>query len=91
MKILAIVDEKNNHLDNPYMLVWRVVNNIDSNRDIYINTDTIAIDATNKNSHDNFKRRWPDDVVCTKSVVDNLRVKNIIKVDDEFIKHWGIL
>jgi 4-hydroxy-3-polyprenylbenzoate decarboxylase len=91
MKILVIIDEKNNSLDNPYMLVWRVVNNIDSNRDIFIEANTIGIDATNKNSYDNFKRRWPDDVVCTKSVIDNLRDKGIIDIDDEFIEKWGLV
>ncbi len=91
IKILVIVDEKNNQLDNAYMLVWRVVNNIDSNRDIYMEGDTIAIDATNKNSHDNFKRRWPDDVVCKKSVVEDLKKREIIDVDDQFIKYWGIV
>ena len=91
IKILAIVDEKNNELDNPYMLVWRVVNNIDSNRDIYIDGHTVCIDATNKNSHDNFQRRWPDDVVCTTSVVEDLRKRNIIDVDDSFIKYWGLI
>jgi 4-hydroxy-3-polyprenylbenzoate decarboxylase len=91
IKILVIVDEKNNQLDNPYMLVWRVVNNIDSNRDIYIDGDTIAIDATNKNSYDNFQRRWPDDVVCTQSVIDDLKDKKIIDVDNKFIKYWGIV
>ena len=48
IKILVIIDEKNNQIDNPYMLVWRVVNNIDSNRDIFIEGNTIGIDATNK-------------------------------------------
>jgi len=91
IKILVLVDEKNNQLDNPYMLVWRVVNNIDSNRDIYLDGHTIAVDATNKNSHDNFTRRWPDDVVCTKAVIDNLRAKKIINVDDKFIEYWGIV
>jgi len=91
IKILAIVDEKNNELDNPYMLIWRVVNNIDSNRDIYIDGQTVSIDATNKNSHDNFQRRWPDDVVCTKSVIDDLRQRKIIDVDDKFIKYWGLV
>ena len=91
IKILAIVDEKNNELDNPYMLVWRVVNNIDSNRDIYIDGHTVCIDATNKNSHDNFQRRWPDDVVCTSSVVEDLRKRNIIDIDDSFIKYWGLI
>ncbi|MEA2019509.1 MAG: menaquinone biosynthesis decarboxylase [Campylobacterota bacterium] len=91
IKILAIVDEKNNELNNPYMLVWRVVNNIDSNRDIYIDGQTLCIDATNKNSHDNFQRRWPDDVVCTASVVEDLRKRDIIDIDDSFIKYWGLI
>jgi 4-hydroxy-3-polyprenylbenzoate decarboxylase len=91
MKILVIVDEKNNSLDNRYMLVWRVVNNIDSNRDVYIDGNFVAIDGTNKNSFDNFTRRWPDDVVCTKNIIDDLRDRKIINVDESFIKKWGIL
>ena len=91
IKILIIVDEKNNDLDNIYMLVWRVVNNIDSNRDIFIEGNTIGIDATNKNTHDNFQRRWPDDVVCTKSVIEDLRKRKLINVSDEFISTWGIV
>ena len=73
------------------MLVWRVVNNIDSNRDIFIEGNTIGIDATNKNTHDNFQRRWPDDVVCTKSVIEDLRKRKLINVSDEFISTWGIV
>ena len=91
IKILAIVDEKNNHLNNPYMLLWRVVNNIDSNRDIYIDGKTVAIDATNKNSYDNFQRRWPDDVTCTKSVLDDLKNRGILDIKDEFIEKWGLI
>ena len=91
IKILVIVDEKNNDLENAYMLVWRVVNNIDSNRDIFIQNNTIGIDATNKNKLDNFMRRWPNDVVCTKSVIDDLRKRDLIDCDDDFIKKWGIL
>ncbi|MEA1917594.1 MAG: menaquinone biosynthesis decarboxylase [Campylobacterota bacterium] len=91
IKILVIVDAKNNTLDNPYMLVWRVVNNIDSNRDIFIDSNSVGIDATNKNSYDNFKRRWPDDVTCTKSVIETLKDRNIIDIDDEFIEKWGLV
>ena len=86
-----IKDQKNNDLENPYMLVWRVVNNIDSNRDIFIDANTIGVDATNKSKLDNFQRVWPDDVVCTKSVIDKLKSQNLIDCDDEFIKKWGIL
>jgi 4-hydroxy-3-polyprenylbenzoate decarboxylase len=91
IKILVIVDEKNNDLENPYMLVWRVVNNIDAQRDIFIDNQTICVDATNKNKLDNFLRRWPDDVVCTKSVIDDLRERKILDIDEQFIKKWGIL
>jgi 4-hydroxy-3-polyprenylbenzoate decarboxylase len=91
IKILVIVDEKNNDLDNLYMLLWRVVNNIDSNRDIFIDNHTIGIDATNKNELDNFTRRWPDDVVCTKSVLDDLRKRGLLHIKEEFIKKFGLL
>lgn len=86
IKILIIVDEKTNDLDNPYMLIWRVTNNIDSNRDLYIEANTLCLDGTNKNSFDNFSRRWPGDVNCTKSVIDSLRERKILDIDDEFIK-----
>ena len=91
IKILIIVDNKNNNITNSYMLLWRVVNNIDSQRDIYIHNQTVCVDATNKNNLDNFKREWPDDVVCTKSVIDDLRNRKVIDIDDDFISKWGIL
>lgn len=91
MKILVIVDAANqNDVNNPYMLVWRVVNNIDSNRDIFIDSNTICVDGTNKNSLDNFDRRWPDDVDCTKEVIDSLRQRGILDISDELIKKYQL-
>lgn len=86
--ILIIVDDKNNFLDNPYMLVWRVVNNIDCNRDFYFFNHSLCIDATNKNGLDGFKRRWPDDVSCTKSVLEELQAKKVIDIDAAFEKRF---
>jgi len=86
IKILIIVDNRSNDLQNPYMLIWRVTNNIDANRDLYISGQTLCLDGTNKNSFDNFQRRWPDDVNCTKSVIDSLVKRKILDIDDEFIK-----
>jgi len=88
INILIIVDEKNNYLDNPYMLVWRVVNNIDSNRDFYFEQDKLCIDATNKNTLDGFTRRWPDDVSCTRGVIDSLKERGILEIDDAFEKKY---
>ncbi|TQV63575.1 MAG: menaquinone biosynthesis decarboxylase [Sulfurovum sp.] len=90
IKILVIVDEKNNDLDNPYMLIWRVVNNIDATRDIRL-TPFIVIDGTNKNELDGFYREWPDDTLCTKEVLDSLQKRKLIDIDDEFIRKFGLL
>jgi 4-hydroxy-3-polyprenylbenzoate decarboxylase len=90
LRILIIVDEAKNDVSNPYMLIWRVCNNIDSNRDIFIANDTLGVDATNKNSYDNFQRRWPDDVDCTKSVINDLKNRGILDCSDELIAKFQI-
>ncbi|MFK5977122.1 MAG: menaquinone biosynthesis decarboxylase [Sulfurovum sp.] len=90
IKLLIIVDNDNNQLDNPYMLIWRVVNNIDARRDIILKP-FIAIDGTNKNTLDEFNREWPEDTLCTKEVLDSLQAKGLIDIDDAFIKKFGLL
>jgi 4-hydroxy-3-polyprenylbenzoate decarboxylase len=91
IRILIIVDSKVNDIDNPYMLLWRVVNNMDSNRDIFIYKESVCIDGTNKGKIDDFPRRWPDDVLCTKSVLENLKKRGLTDIDNDFIKKWGLL
>lgn len=88
LNILIIVDDQNNHVDNPYMLIWRVVNNIDSNRDLFFNEGVLCVDATNKTKLDGFKRRWPDDVSCTPSVVESLKQRGIVTIDEDFEKYF---
>jgi 4-hydroxy-3-polyprenylbenzoate decarboxylase len=88
ISILIFIDDKKNNLNNPYMLVWRVVNNIDAKRDIYLDNKIIGIDATNKNMLDNFNREWPDDVECNIKVLEDLRERGIIDIDDEFIQKF---
>ena len=80
---IAFLDEKENFLDNPYMLIWRVVNNIDATRDIFFDGKTICIDATTKSEVDGFMREWPDDVTCTKSVLDSLKMRKIVGYGDQ--------
>jgi 4-hydroxy-3-polyprenylbenzoate decarboxylase len=84
IKILIIVDEKDNYLDNPYMLIWRVVNNIDATRDIFFDANSVCVDATTKSELDGFMREWPDDVTCTQSVLESLKERKIIDIDDAF-------
>ena len=90
IKLLIIVDKTNNDISEPYMLLWRVVNNIDSQRDVVLRP-FIAVDGTNKSELDGFKRVWPGDTFCTKEVLDSLQERGLIDIDDEFIKKFGLL
>ncbi len=90
IKLLVIVDHENNDLDDAYMLIWRVVNNIDAGRDVMIKP-FIAIDATNKSEVDGYEREWPGDTFCTKEVLDRLQEKGLIDIDEAFIKKFGLL
>jgi 4-hydroxy-3-polyprenylbenzoate decarboxylase len=93
LKILIIVDELRNDINNLYMILWRVVNNIDGNRDVKIINNVVFVDGTNKTKkHDNFLREWPDDVLCDKNVLKSLQKRKLIpKLSNEFISKWGIL
>ena len=90
IKVLIIVDKINNDINEPYMLLWRVVNNIDAQRDIILEP-FIAVDGTNKSDLDGFTREWPGDTFCTKEVLDSLQERNLIDIDEEFIKKFGLL
>jgi 4-hydroxy-3-polyprenylbenzoate decarboxylase len=89
-KLLVFVDHDKNDLDNPYMLIWRVVNNIDAKRDVFLQKEFIGIDATNKGEIDNFPRRWPDDTDCDPQVIEDLRKRGILEIDDAFLKRFYI-
>ncbi|MDD5716703.1 MAG: menaquinone biosynthesis decarboxylase [Sulfuricurvum sp.] len=73
LRIVIFVDEAKNDIHNPYMLIWRVSNNIDAGRDIYRSESIVAIDGTTKTAMDGFEREWPGDVECTPSVVERLK------------------
>ena len=90
IKIFVVVNEEDD-LNNPYMLIWRVVNNIDARRDVKLDP-FIMIDGTNKDPNiDNFDREWPPDVVCDKEIIEDLKERGLIGVDEEFLKRFGIV
>jgi 4-hydroxy-3-polyprenylbenzoate decarboxylase len=90
IKLLILVDKENNDLSNPYMLIWRVVNNIDAQRDVILEP-FISIDGTNKNSYDGYKREWPGDTFCNKYVLEDLEKKGLISLDASFVHKFGLL
>lgn len=90
IKLLIIVDKENNDINEPYMLLWRVVNNIDAQRDVVLKP-FMAIDGTNKSKLDGFERTWPGDTFCTKEILDSLQERGLIDIDEAFIKKFGLL
>ena len=83
LRIVVFVDDAKNDVFNPYMLIWRVTNNMDALRDIFISGLMVGVDGTNKTMIDGFSRRWPDDVVCTPSVVEALKQKGLWDLDEK--------
>ncbi len=90
IRIVVFVDAKKNDIENSYMLLWRVSNNIDALRDIYTSGLMIGVDGTNKNLLDNFDREWPDDVECTSSVVESLKNRGIWDLDEKSYKKYQL-
>ena len=90
LSIVIFVDTLQNSVDNAYMLLWRVVNNIDARRDIYLEP-FFGIDATNKNNLDGFTREWPKDVNCDERVIKDLRDRGIINITDKEIEDFQVV
>ena len=86
-KIIIFVDTKV-RTQNAYMLLWRVVNNIDALRDIFINGAQIAIDATRKHIWEGYEREWPKEVKCDENVLKSLDerglISNLNRLQDKF-------
>ncbi|WP_060825767.1 menaquinone biosynthesis decarboxylase [Sulfurospirillum cavolei] len=90
IKLFVIVDDASNGVDNPYMLIWRTVNNIDALRDIFIENELIGIDATTKTELDDYTREWPEDTTCDPTTIQRLIEQGLVKNDPIFLKHFQI-
>ncbi|WP_169783929.1 menaquinone biosynthesis decarboxylase [Campylobacter curvus] len=88
-KLLVIVGLEN-RLEHPYMLLWRVVNNIDALRDIYINGEQICIDATSKDARDGYTRKWPQQTDCTREVVESLVRRGVVADEPSVFEKFEI-
>lgn len=89
LKIAVFVDEAKNDLDNGYMLLWRVVNNIDARRDICICDEVVYVNACDKSHSPSHPREWPKETDCTKSVIESLRQKGF-EIDEEMLHKYHI-
>ncbi len=79
LRIVVIVDAAKNDLDNLYMLLWRVVNNIDAKRDIKIIGKILLLDACDKDVRDCYLREWPKETDCSPEVLDKLEMLGLLR------------
>lgn len=88
-RILVFLDTENK-LENPYMLVWRVVNNIDAKRDIFIKEKRLGVDASAKGEAEGYLKTWPKQTDCTKSVIEDLILRNILENNPDLFNKFEI-
>lgn len=85
----VFLDERVN-LDNLYMCIWRITNNIDALRDIALDDECVMIDATTKYEWEGYDREWPDETMCDEAVIKSLIDRNLVADDGEFFKKFEI-
>ena len=90
LRIVIFVDKAKNDIHNPYMLLWRVTNNMDAARDVYRSESIVTIDGTMKTAVDGFEREWPGDVECTPSVVERLKSLSLWDLDPKLEKKYHL-
>lgn len=78
-RIVVIVDALKNDLENLYMLLWRVVNNLDAQRDVMLLDSTVFVDATDKDVRDGYFREWPRETDCSLRVLEQLESKGLLE------------
>lgn len=88
-KILVFLDVSA-RLENLYMTLWRITNNIDAIRDIFVRNERICIDATSKFEWEGYTRGWPKETNCTKSVIEKLIQKGLLENDEELFEKFEI-
>lgn len=88
-RILVFLDAENK-LENSYILVWRVVNNIDAKRDIFIKEERLGVDASAKGEAEGYLRAWPKQTDCTKSVIEDLILRNILENNPDLFNKFEI-
>ena len=86
-KVIIVVDHDVN-IQNPSEVAWKVAGNLNPETDVMLTEgplddldysspiakygSKIGIDATSKSHEDGFQREWPDEIVMSKQIVDQV-------------------
>lgn len=90
LRIVAFFDDCKLDLDNQYMNLWRAVNSIDALRDVWVREKSVFVDCTDKGALEGYGKEWAIETDCTESVIQSLRARGLIDVDDAFLRAFQI-
>ncbi|MDR1451606.1 MAG: menaquinone biosynthesis decarboxylase [Helicobacteraceae bacterium] len=90
LSIVIALDDRNNDVENGYMSLWRICNNIDAARDLTLGA-IVLLDATTKDEADGFNREWPKDTDCDRDTIKRLRQKGLWDYDEAFERKFQLL
>lgn len=90
LRIVAFFDDCKLDLDNQYMNLWRAVNSIDALRDVWVREKSVFVDCTDKGALEGYNKQWAMETDCTESVIQSLRARELIDVDDAFLRAFQI-
>ncbi|HBD09239.1 MAG TPA: menaquinone biosynthesis decarboxylase, partial [Syntrophobacteraceae bacterium] len=60
-------------LSDSSLVLWKVFNNVEPKRDIIRIQGRMLIDATKKGPEDDHHRPWPDDIVMSREIIEQVR------------------
>jgi 4-hydroxy-3-polyprenylbenzoate decarboxylase len=69
--IFVIYDDEID-INNGSLLLWKLFNNVDPVRDVFIEKNFMIIDATKKGINDGHPREWPDDIIMSGEIVEKI-------------------
>lgn len=90
LRIVVFFDSEKLDTNNQYMNLWRAVNSIDALRDVYIDKLSIYIDCSDKGELDGYHKEWPLETDCSYLVIESLRKRGLIDVDEAFLQQFQI-
>ncbi|MBW2645799.1 MAG: UbiD family decarboxylase, partial [Deltaproteobacteria bacterium] len=59
---IIILFDKDIQLSDSSLVLWKLFNNVDPERDFYRKNSRLIIDACRKGSMDGHTREWPEDI-----------------------------
>ena len=66
---VLIILEGHENINDSSTVMWKVLNNIDPKRDIYLFENRIGIDVTCKTGDKNYAQIWPDEITMSKKII----------------------